>query len=111
MATQGIVSVLEGSNKVVAKLICGCGGQEAQDVADAISEKPGLDAAALYDLADGMGFGCENCLVAMSKDETVFHGDNAVFPLYRETFSLPYFNPRWLRGDGARVALAFWPRD
>lgn len=109
MATQGMVTVLASSNKVVAKIVCGCNGQLAQGVGDAIAERPNLHTDALYEIASEMGFGCKDCLVAMSEDEIVYRGDGEISSLYRETFSQPYYNPRWLRGDGAMISLVFWP--
>lgn len=103
------MTVLVGSEKVVAKIICGCNGYKAPSVASVVTDRPRLDAVGLYDVASKVGFGCEECLVAISEDEIVYRGNGEVTSLYRETFNLPYFNPRWIRGDGARVAFVFWP--
>lgn len=52
----------------------------------------------IYDLALEIGFGCEDCLVVMDKDNIIFKGDEELDPLYREMFDNPSFNPRWKSG-------------
>jgi hypothetical protein len=93
MATQGIVSLVRDGH-VVAKVIAGCNGQEAENLATAIRQSGVQGAQEIYDLAISLHFGCEDCLVVMDRAGVV-SGEMEIGELYSQTFDQPEFNPRW----------------
>lgn len=98
MATQGLVSVVRGG-KVVLKVITGCDGYNAKQLASEIKVSPSLDLDYVYSLALRMGFGGEASLVVMDAERVFYpYDDNEVPARYRETFDNPRFNPRWASG-------------
>lgn len=104
MATQGIVSVVSGG-KVVMKVVAGCNGMKAQEVADQLRVGWPHTAADAYTLANTCGFGCEDCLVVVTESETVSEGDEELSASYRETFNDPRFNPRWKQGIAGHTVV------
>ena len=107
MATQGVVSVSDELYHTLFKIVTGCDGYNAKELALAILEKVAegntLTIDLLYDLALGCGFGDADTLVVMSDDAIKEKGDFAVSPLYRMTFKNPWFNPRWEQGTADHV--------
>lgn len=107
MATQGVVSVSDELYHTLFKIVTGCDGYNAKELALAILEKveegKSLTADLLYDLALGCGFGDEDTLVVMSADDIKQRGDFEVGQLYRMTFRNPWFNPRWEQGTACHV--------
>ena len=102
MGTQGLLTVMK-NNEVVAKIICGCNGGNIKAIEFLIKIEHTVDIGILYKMAENVGFGCRACLVVMDKDRVLFKGDEDEFGtlvggLYRRTFDLPNFNPRWKEG-------------
>ena len=97
MATQGLVTVKE-QGKVVMKVIAGCDGYYAKNLADALRTNWPVDADEAYHIANDLKFGCSECLVVLTQDNSRFDGNGELGDLYRETFSKPRFNPRWKCG-------------
>ena len=104
MAIQGLVTVKSG-NKVLMKVVAGSDGYNAQKVADVLKKMWQVTASKANQIADEIGFGCIECLVVMTEDDTVYHGDEELHPRYRKTFQKPDFNPRWARGTADHVVI------
>ena len=108
MATQGLVTVKSG-DKVLMKVVAGCDGNNAQKLADKLKDTWPVDAFKAYQLAQEVGFGDEDCLVAITISEAVSGGDKVgdeeLGPLYRTTFQQPEFNPRWENGTADHVIV------
>jgi hypothetical protein len=111
---QGMVVVMRGEH-VLMKIVCGCDGGHAPELAQAIRQH-GLPSIKDADkLAEAAEFGCSDCRVIVTESEMYMgsHGPmedeesmpGGEFRLYRETFQQSKFNPRWARGDGAITAF------
>lgn len=103
--TQGVVSVVQGG-AVRLKIIAGCDGMHADQVAAAIKRTgrvPTLEEA--YRLASQHGFGSVEDRVVMDEHGVKFDGDEELDPRYRQTFADPRFNPRWDHGTADFVEV------
>lgn len=107
MATNGIVSVTE-NGQVIVKVITGCDGGRAMDLAVFLREVEQADLVPrkVYCLAREV-FGCSACLVVMvrvnGKIESCHECDEDLSPLYDLTFDCAFFNPRWSLGIASDV--------
>lgn len=109
MGTQGIVSVVQGG-KTLYKVIAGSNGDKAGMLAMLLSGTllEHLNLQAVYQAAQNVGFGTQNCLVAMNHERIVYHGCDEIddsHPNYRITFDDPQFNPRWGKGTADYVEI------
>jgi hypothetical protein len=104
MATQAVVSVVR-DGKVQVKAVCGCDGYYAEKLAQHIVDGRTLNPRHVYKAAVDLHFGCERCLVVMSKDKEFFFGTMDLEPSYRATFDQPEFNPRWHYGTADYVLV------
>ena len=107
MATQGVVSLVS-NQKVVLKVITGCDGDRAQQLADRLQNAWPMPAEAVHEVALEIGFGSEESLVVMTGEEVCYHGDEgreALHSRYRGTFQNPRFNPRWVVGTADHVVV------
>jgi len=87
------------------KVIAGCNGYKAQDVADRLKDSWPVGVDKDYELAREVGFGCKGCLVVITATEERFDGDEDLFPRYRDTFDQPEFNPRWEHGTADHIVI------
>jgi hypothetical protein len=108
MSTQGVCSVVRGG-RVTVKVVTGCDGFNIPKLAEAFREMAPVTAQEAYDAAEACGVGCEDCLVVMTDEETLFHGGDDLFPRYRATFADPRFNPRWDIGTAPYVEVVEAP--
>lgn len=104
MATQGLVSVVEGG-AVRFKIVAGCNGMRAVELAARLRAERFANAGSVYDLAEECGFGCDDCRVVMGASEEFYLFDDDLGELYRKTFDDPRFNPRWRHGTAAHVEV------
>lgn len=105
MATQGLVTVVK-DGRVVMKIITGSDGMHAPTLASVLKasrQVPQLEEA--YKLALSLGFGSRGSLVVMNETQELFHGDDDLSSLYRETFGQPEFNPRWKQGTADHIEV------
>lgn len=102
--TQGIVSFIS-RGKVLLKIIVGSNGMNAKVVADIIEKAWPITAQEAYDIAIKNKFGCTDCLVVMTDLETIYNDEETLSNLYREKFSIPEFNPRWVKGTADYVII------
>ncbi len=104
MATQGLISITH-ANRVVFKIVAGCNGMKAAELAAAIKQTPPKTVAEIFELAGKAGFGCEDCLVVCDPQRPHMASGDSHYDeyhrLYRETFEDPRFNPRWEHGTAA----------
>ncbi len=100
MATQGLISIVE-NGRVIMKVVCGCNGYNVKNVAKIIEDNYLENIQEIYNIAFENRFGCSSCLVVMNESDIIYKGDDDIssYPLYRETFSNPFFNPRWKCGS------------
>jgi hypothetical protein len=113
MATQGILSVVGKKGKVKFKVVAGCNGFNVKNLAkmlkSVIKKGTPLTAQTIYNMAQEVDLGCEDDLFVISDTEILPARDVArydPFPeLYRSTFELPKFNPRWECGIAAFTEL------
>src|SRR6185312_6233152 len=106
MATQGIVSVItNGSTRI--KVVAGSDGNNAEILATWLRNHIGATAKEIFEHAQSIGFGSEDDLVVQySPNEFISSGCiQSVSGLYRETFHVPDFNPRWARGTADHVEI------
>ncbi|MFA6341028.1 MAG: hypothetical protein WCX27_02190 [Candidatus Paceibacterota bacterium] len=95
MRAQGLVTVMK-DDKVVMKIVTGTGGYYARKLAYTIKcsgRIPSLEEA--YDLAVKCLWSNTETLVVMDEKKILFKGKGNLGRLYRKTFALPKFNPRW----------------
>ena len=105
MATQGLVTVMQG-RKVLMKIVAGCEGMNAQNVAQAIRGNWPATPKEAYKIAVQEQFGCEDDLVVITPDFIEFKGDADIDPVaYRKKFNQPRFNPRWPQGTTAYTEI------
>lgn len=106
MGTQGVVSILLDGRTLV-KAVAGCQGQAAEALAAVLDEHRVLTAEDVQTAAVMVGFGCRLCLVVMDKDGMLCEvtPKGATFDRYQNTFSDPYFNPRWDSGTASEVHI------
>lgn len=104
MATQGIVSIVS-DGKVIIKLITGSNGSEANKLKEQLEKSWPLDINKAYEIALNFEFGSTDSLVAMDKDNIIFHGEGNIGDRYRDTFNDPRFNPRWEYGLADEIEI------
>ncbi len=108
MATNGVVSVTE-KGQVIAKVVVGCDGYNAMDLAVTLRDVDQADflPPTIYRLVKEAGFGCSDCLVVMvrvnGKVEVCHESDEDLGQLYGLTFDCAFFNPRWSQGIADHV--------
>lgn len=102
--TNGIVSVTK-KGKVILKAIAGCNGDNARKLADEIRSKNMATASEIYDAAQKVDFGCDDCLVVMTKEDVIYDRTGELHQRYLETFANPSFNPRWKNGTAEYVEI------
>ena len=105
--TQGIISLVDKEGRVLRKVVSGCDGQEAKNVASLLEKMKGpIELEKIYDVVfEHMG--CEQSLVIQGPDGEFFDEDE-IFELpaaYREKFSDPRWNPRWARGTAEHTVV------
>lgn len=104
MGTQGIVSVVR-EDQVIYKVIAGCNGMMAPKLADAIRKHTPETLQEVHDLAIESAFGCYACLVSLSKEASIYKGDDELNQRFFTTFLNPKYNPRWERGSADYVKI------
>jgi hypothetical protein len=109
MATQGLVAVTRPDGKVVMKIVAGCEGYRAPLVADQLKREWPVTVERAYEIAKSVGFGCDDCLVAMSDSQIKNETDDEPGPLYQSTFENPRFNPRWIQGTAEHTVVITVP--
>lgn len=116
MATLGLVSVICDGH-VVMKLIAGCNGVNAAQVADAIrlaGERPRSGEAGLA-LCAAHHFGCHDCCVIVTADDLVWGPQDDEpsldFTRFRDTFADPTFNPQWAHGTAEYTEVVAFHSD
>ena len=99
MATQGMLSIVDGERTII-KIISGCDGFNLVKLVVKIKKLKVLDPVIIRKEALKIGFGCEDCLVVMTQNRIVGPDDFDPDELknYMVTFNDPKFNPRWKRG-------------
>jgi hypothetical protein len=98
LATQGLVSITQ-KGKVMMKIVAGCNGNNALDVAIKIRELGRMPKAEeAYRIARNCEFGSYRDLVVIDRRKITKDSDRRIPKLYRETFDDPRFNPRWKHG-------------
>jgi len=104
MATQGIVSIVNGE-KVVFKCVAGCNGMTATETANKLKAltNPTLDE--VYDVCLENDFGCDDCLVVQSETEHKDRDGEGLSQLYTDKFNDAEFNPRWESGIASHVEV------
>ena len=106
MATQGVVAVMSG-DRVILKAVVGCNGFKAPQLATEIvrahdAGQP-VTATTVAEMANSVGFGCDDCLVVMDELTTV--ASEVPGPAYRETLQDARWNPRWARGTADWISV------
>jgi hypothetical protein len=111
MATKevsGLVTI-QSKEGVLMKIVAGCGGQLAKGVAEALRVVWPVDASRAYEIACGVGLGCEcpgKCLIVITESGIVLGGREEPMPdVYRETFQLPNFNSRQRDGTADFIEI------
>lgn len=104
MTTQAVISLVKKGHTFI-KIICGCNGGNALRLVKLISVNKIDTIQDIYNHALKIKFGCNDCLVVMNKDKTIYKGDEDLNSLYRETFDNPSFNPRWKIGSADYVFI------
>ena len=105
MKFQGLVSIIDGDKKVIAKVIVGSGASKAREFADYVIEHkicslPDIPDA-IVKAANKIGFGTKsNRVVMLSPTRVITPKDVTLDELYEKTFDNSEFNPRWRGGDG-----------
>lgn len=103
--TQGVLSVVQ-NGKVRLKVVAGCDGARVIGLAARIRELGQLPTIEeVYAMACVIGLGSVQSLVVMNETEMKYEGDGQVGELYRKTFNLPDFNPRWEQGMADYVEI------
>jgi len=121
MATQGIVSIVDG-DKVLLKVVAGCDGYNAKTLARRLFEMWPISPTAAYGLAEEVGFGCDHCRFVITEYSILGLNDthqvrnveedkDEDFSLYRETFQKPRFNPRWPSGTADYIEVVYIPKN
>lgn len=109
MSTNGVLSIVH-RGRVKIKLVCGCNGQELENLAEYFQQFTAgqLDIADVFLAAQEYEVGCPDCLVVMD-DNLDFEIDDAADPeigqLYFEKFEDPEFNPRHHEGTAGVVKV------
>lgn len=101
MGTNAVIS-LTHKGQTVAKIVAGCEGAIALEVAQEVARQKSTRVEDLYRIAQQAGLGCPDCLVVMD-DTTLLpeKTDNPVIlEIYRQHFAQPCANPRT---DGGTV--------
>lgn len=100
--THGLVSITR-DGKVICKVVVGCDGYNADKLARWVSRMKTTDPDKIYIAAEGLDFGCRDCLVVQLPDgdyrprgKEELSVESA--KLYRDNFDKPHFNPRWKHG-------------
>ena len=104
MGTQGMVTIMT-NDQVVAKVVVGCEGYNADAVAEIIRKGKAYTAEELYEIARQEDFGCKLCRAIVTPNDILFKGEGEVNARYRDTFLLPEFNPRWACGVCERLVV------
>lgn len=114
MATQGMVSIVK-DGRVQMKIVAGCDGDRANELADWLRSEPTAKPQEVYDMALEIGFGNRETLVVQyGPDKAVVDPDlGELSALYKQKYGDASFNPRWEFGtadytvvvDGAAPAL------
>lgn len=94
MATQGLVTIIK-DKKVFIKVVSGCNGFNAKNLAESIKTLKLQTIEEIYDQALKDKFGCTACLVVYDKNHAIKMDDEKLSGLYTKTFNKPKFNPRW----------------
>jgi hypothetical protein len=98
MATNGLVTIRSGG-KVVMKVVAGCNGNFAAEVAKRLSAAWPVSAEKACEIARAAGFGCSGCLIVQTESDILLDGRREYLPpIYGETFQKAEFNPRWYNG-------------
>lgn len=88
------------------KVIVGCDGYNADQVADAIvaTRLYAIGPETVYQfIAEQFDFGCSLDRAVLDKDGVAWHGEDDLPESYRETFHLPTFNPRLMPDGGGAI--------
>lgn len=95
--TQGLVTVMVGY-EVFCKIVAGCDGYNAENLARAILEKNLTEPIEFFAEAKAQNFGSPNNLVVFTEHLFLHETGDEIDDRYRETFKCPFFNPRWEYG-------------
>ena len=104
MITQAVISIVKNDQTFI-KIVCGCGGNNAEKLAEVISRLRLENIDDIDIVAIENNFGCKDCLVVMNKEDVIFGEREGFGTLYSETFEDPYFNPRWKCGTADKVII------
>lgn len=106
--TQGLLTITDSAGEVLFKVIVGCDGYNVGKLKSTIKrhmeDGASLTLELLKDSALEVGFGCEECLVIMSREGVIAECPEELDERYRKTFFQPRFNPRWECGIAERFA-------
>lgn len=110
MATQAVVSLVDGKQQVLIKVVVGCNGFNADELVAAIeasSTKMHLSAQDVFEMAKQAHFGCPQCCVVIERKgmNVVTFLQDAIPQRYFQTFDDPKFNPRWERGTASHIRV------
>lgn len=107
MATQGLVSFVDKNYNVLAKVVVGCNGFNADRFIEHVDK---LDPEYLWNVALDYQFGCDDCLIVSTNKSLHYHNDMDISEskLYYTKFDDPGFNPRWEYGTADYVRIIIW---
>lgn len=102
MGTLGLVTIIR-NGRVWAKVACTCEGFAAEKLAEAlIDDQVFLTAAGVYQVAQRVGMGCQDCLVVVTADGCVGSDDPPEY--FFGTLQDPLRHPA-----DTRVEATHWP--
>lgn len=104
MATQGVLSVVRGG-EVVVKLVTGSDGYQLPKLAEVIREKRLVDVVDIYVEAERLHIGSCGSLYVFDRDGSCVTNGDDLPDKYRETFTVPQWNPRWERGTADYIEV------
>jgi hypothetical protein len=93
MSTNGVVIITDGDNNIHAKVIAGCNGFAARELARVLVGSGANTLQAIYDLAHFADFGCRGCLVVMSATEAVKLFEDDIPQRYWDSYWYADVNP------------------
>lgn len=98
MGTNAVIS-LTHKGQTVAKIVAGCEGSIALEVASEVALQKSTRVEDLYRIAQRAGLGCPDCLVVMDDTKILpAEIDPVIVAIYRQHFAQPCANPRTAGG-------------
>jgi len=102
MGTNAVIS-LTNAGQTVAKIVAGCEGSIALEVASEVALQKSTRVEDLYRIAQRAGLGCPDCLIVMDDTKILpADVDPAIVAIYRQHFRQPRANPRTAGGSAYR---------